>query len=275
MKAALTTLRLSAPAKLFVFGATIGPIVDSFHNQCLLRYDFAPVNIPWPETPASLNLKTFFEQDYLISSSWSVPLLLGFAYVVLGDILPRLFQWVLDSIATTDRAPQNQEQLRTKAIVAVLTTAAIIKLSQYFELHEPLASLAGSLPFVETSAQANYTVLLLAALFQWVLLDGSFAALLVAGITSIGGPLSELPFVANHFWVYLPQAVDYYPLANLPASFGVFAISLLGENYQNLGISSITGPCYFAVTMDAIALQRWFQSTREEEPVIRVDKKDN
>ena len=267
MKSVLPPLRPAASAKLFVFGATIGPIVDSFHNQCLLRYELAPISIPWPE--ATPSLKAVFEQDYLLSSSWSVPLLLGFAYVILGDILPRLLQWGLDSVimmkqsSISEKAPQSSEQLRTKAIMAVLTTAAIIKLSQYFELHQPLSLASASIPFVETSAQANYAVLILAALLQWLLLDGSLSALLAAGITSIGGPLSELPFVANNVWVYLSEAADYYPLENLPDSLGLVT-ALLGENYKDLALSSITGPCYFAVTMDAIALGRWFQSTADD-----------
>jgi hypothetical protein len=43
--------------------------------------------------------------------------------------------------------------------------------------------------------------------------------------------------------------------------------SILGDNYQDLALSSITGPCYFAVTMDAIALGRWFDlpSMNDEE----------
>ena len=65
-------------------------------------------------------------------------------------------------------------------------------------------------------ASANVLVMFAAALSQWAVLDGSLAALLAASITSVGGPLSELPFVANGFWHYLPQAGDYLPLANVP-----------------------------------------------------------
>ena len=35
---------------------------------------------------------------------------------------------------------------------------------------------------------------------------------------------------------------------------------LLGENYSELALSSITGPCYLAVTNDSIALGRWFDA---------------
>jgi len=36
-------------------------------------------------------------------------------------------------------------------------------------------------------------------------------ALFVAAMTSIGGPLAELPFVAHDFWQYLPQPVIAFP----------------------------------------------------------------
>jgi len=267
MKSMLPPLRPLASAKLFVFGATVGPIVDSLHNQCLLRYEFAPIHVSWPE--ALPGLKTFLEQEYLLSSSWSVPLLLGFAYVVLGDILPRVFQWILnaaidrrnESLTLVD-SPSNKNRLQTRAVVAVFTTAAIIKASQYLELHQPFDSLVSVLP---STAQANYAVLMFAALMQWYVLDGSFAALLAAAVTSIGGPLSELPFVANHIWTYLPQATDYFPLANIPDSWKAIARLIGGDKYQQLGISSITGPCYFAVTMDAIALSRYFTTGKDDE----------
>lgn len=250
----LPPLRAAASAKLFVFGATIGPIVDSFHNQCLLRYQLAPITIEWPESLS--RLAALLEQDYLLCSSWSVPLLLGFAYVVLGDLLPRLFQSLLPQQETSSQTQTSSDNLRAKAIWAVLSTAAVIKLSQYLELHQPFG--------VDGSAQANYISLLAATLLQWWYLDGTLPALLAAGITSIGGPLSELPFVANGFWEYLPQAADYLPLANVnvaAANGGSILPKLLGPNYQELALSSITGPCYFAVTLDAIALGRWFQST--------------
>ena len=271
MKSVLPPLRLKQSAKLFAFGATIGPIVDSFHNQCLLRYDFAPISVPWPTWPPKLN--EIFEQEYLFCSSWSVPLLLGFAYVVLGDVLPRVFQWLLDSIVANEftidfhkpveDVRQDYRKLRTKAIAAVLSTVGIIKASQYLELHQPLSSFIDAIPLADTSAQVNYAVLLLAGIVQWLLLDGTISALLAAAITSIGGPLSELPFVANGVWEYIPSAADYYPLANVPDSFG-FLAALLGERYQELALASITGPCYWAVTLDAIALGRWFQSTRDK-----------
>jgi hypothetical protein len=149
-------------------------------------------------------------------------------------------------------------KLKTKAIAAVLTTALIIKLSEFLETH---SNALDGIP-IDHVTDSNLAVMLVAAVSQWALLDGTPAALLAASITSLGGPLSELPFVANGFWHYLPQAGDYLPLAN--AELGNAATWLLGDKYQDLALSSITGPCYFAVTMDAIALGRWFDSSSEE-----------
>jgi hypothetical protein len=175
---------------------------------------------------------------------------LGVAYVVLGGLLPRLFQAGLDSmtIQTTRRLSWGTLELR--ALAAVATTALIIKMSEW---------LVNNPHFVDS--KAHIPVLLAAALAQWVLLDGTWAALLAASITSIAGPLSELPFVGHHFWHYL--AGDYHPLQHV--ELNNVMPWLLGTNqYQDLALSSITGPCYFAVTMDAIALGRWFDTNSED-----------
>jgi len=90
-----------------------------------------------------------------------------------------------------------------------------------------------------------------------------------ASLTAFGGPLSELPFVANGFWHYLPESADYLPLSgDLFRPGGVadaVASKILGEGYNGLALSSITGPCYFAVTMDAIALGRYFYGSSDDE----------
>jgi hypothetical protein len=242
----------STSAKLFATGATVGPIVDSLHNQCLLRYDMAQISLDWPTALAS-----FSDYDYFFCSSWYVVPLLGVAYLVLGGVLPRLFETLLESLPMPIKnirpAPSTGSELRTRAITAVATTALIIKLSEFLETN---AAVTDNVIPLERP-EAHILVMLIAALSQWALLDGTIAALLAATITSIGGPLSELPFVASDFWVYLDQAGDYLPLANIDSGL---LESLLGENYQNLALSSITGPCYFAVTMDAIALGRWFDA---------------
>jgi hypothetical protein len=258
----------STSAKLFATGLTVGPVVDSLHNQCLLQYDILPISLPWPEALAASQ-----PYEYFFCSSWTVPPLLGVAYVVLGGILPRLFQIGIDTIgsgdrndkATNEKPSSSAHELRTRAVVAVLTTAMIIKLSEFLETHQ--YALDG-LPIHVPHSEANLLVMFAAALSQWALLDGTLAALLAASITSVGGPLSELPFVANGFWTYLPQAGDYLPLAHVSSQPQLVASVLswlLGDDFRDLALSSITGPCYFAVTMDAIALGRWFDSTSDED----------
>jgi hypothetical protein len=116
-------------------------------------------------------------------------------------------------------------------------------------------------------------ILLIAALTQWIVLDGSLSALLSASITSIGGPLSELPFVGYGVWEYLDSSKDYFPLQNVQPNNPLLSFLLNDDNYSNLGLSSITGPCYFAVTMDAIALGRWFDSTSQIPDPTIDDKK--
>ena len=260
-----TTMRVlpspSTSAKLFATGFTVGPIVDSLHNQCLLEYDLSPIALAWPETLAAD--QTYYE--YFFCSSWTVPPLLGVAYVVLGGILPRLFQAGINIIgdANESRDPAKVTacaELRTKAVVAVLTTAMIIKLSEFLQTHQYALD---AFP-VQNVSDANLVVMFAAALLQWVLLDTTLAALLAASVTSIGGPLSELPFVANGFWHYLPQAGDYLPFAHISKQVGDALIWLVGDDYRDLALSSITGPCYFAVTMDAIALGRWFESSSDK-----------
>jgi hypothetical protein len=256
----------STSAKLFGVGATIGPVVDSLHNQVLLRYNIAPITIDWPSSWAGTSDSTLIATtaSHFFCSSWTVPPLLGVAYIVLGGILPRLFQKGINAVSPslTDQPSVDDSQnestlertLRWKAILAVLSTAAIIQLSDFWTTH-PDATRAVLGTLIEQPAEQHILALLLLAVLQWAALDGTLAALLVASITSIGGPLSELPLVAANVWTYLPSAADYTPLLNI--EWPLLA-SLLGDDYATLALSSITGPCYFAVTMDAIALARWF-----------------
>ena len=223
-------------AKLFGVGATLGPIVDSLHNQCLLEYDFAPIVVKW-----SLGSS---DTGYLFASSWAIPPLLGVAYVILGGILPRIIETLVNG---NEQAPTEKSVLANRAILAVTSTALIIKLSDILETNH------------FWNQEANLLVMLICALCQWTLLDGTLSALLIASIVSFGGPLSELPFIANGFWHYLDG--DYLPLANVDS---IHFEGLLGIDYKHLALSSITGPCYFAVTMDAIALGRWLAYTKEK-----------
>jgi len=250
--------------KLALTGATVGPLVDSLHNQCLLEYQKAMIDIPavaplTPQGGASSLPDIMIQQSdhlfYLIRTSWYVPPLLGVAYLVLGAILPRIISRLLAStVGAQDdggtsissilaSSPSVTMSSKAKAILAVSTTALIIKLSEILE----------TVSFFES--EINNEILFATALIQWFLLDCTISSLITATIVSVGGPLSELPFVANGFWRYLPQASDYYPLKDV--NWDVL-IWLLGDDYQELALSSITAPCYFAVTMDAIALARWF-----------------
>ena len=88
-----------------------------------------------------------------------------------------------------------------------------------------------------------------AALVQWAALDGTRGSLALALLAAVGGPVAEIPLMAGplaHAWHYLTP--DYFPLA------GVFPAAATPE----AGLEVITGPCYFAVTTDAIALYRFY-----------------
>ncbi|KAL7530167.1 hypothetical protein ACHAWF_003271 [Thalassiosira exigua] len=239
--------------KLFLVGSTVGPLVDSLHNQCLLAYDYLPITL-------TNQLATSTSSASLFCSSWAVPPLLGVAYIVLGYILPRDIESLFPSQGTAKDGTTNGiciEDLRNKAFLAVTTTALIIKLSEFLETHEAIG--LGSLFVLD--AQTNLGIMAAADAIQWALLDRTPVALLVATVTAFGGPLSELPFVANGFWHYLPESADYLPLSGdlfLSGVADTLASSVLGDGYKDLSLSSITGPCYFAVTTDAIALGRYF-----------------
>ncbi len=294
----MRTLSTSTTTKLFATGFTVGPIVDSLHNQCLLRYDFLPISLEWP-TAMQQNQNAFGDiiggsgvhtYPYFFCSSWIVPPLLGFAYVVLGGLLPRIVESILESpqsqngqeinppaspVMESPPSSPSSQQLRTRAILAVTTTAMIIKLSEFLETHPGVLENPGVLHSPTESISLSLLVMITASISQWALLDQSIVALLVATVTAIGGPLAELPFVGHGAWTYIEQAADYFPLQNLaPAAMASGASidsndlhlkisqALFGTiNYQDLALSSITGPCYFAVAMDAIALGRWFDTS--------------
>ena len=159
-------------------------------------------------------------------------------------------------------ANQTSEQLQTRAFIAVVTTALIIKLSDLLQTQSTALLPDGSYP----DSEQSLLIMLFAALSQWLLLDGTPAALLAASITSISGPLSELPFVALGAWHYIPSASDYLPLSSFAEGglLDTVASTVLGDGYDRLALSSITGPCYFAVTMDSIALGRWFDAQEKD-----------
>mmetsp|Transcript_27533 Transcript_27533/g.60597 ORF Transcript_27533/g.60597 Transcript_27533/m.60597 type:complete len:318 (-) Transcript_27533:1203-2156(-) len=297
----MRTLSSSTTAKLFATGATVGPIVDSLHNQCLLRYDVLPICLEWPATfqqkqnavvnfamSGDMNSGISDHCPYLFCSSWVVPPLLGFAYVILGGLLPRIVESVSGSLSTQKLSQKpspskartegsssysSPQQIRTRAILAVTSTALIIKLSEFLETHPDIFDNLNTAHGHPDVASLSLLVMIAAAALQWVILDGSVTALLVATVTAIGGPLTELPFVGHGVWTYLEGAADYFPLQSiLPNAITTTTVdsnSLLLQltqivfgtsNYRDLVLSSITGPCYFAVAMDAIALGRWFDT---------------
>ena len=129
----------------------------------------------------------------------------------------------------------------SRAILAVTSTCLIIKASELLIS----AGVSGAIALL---------LLMLLAFFQWAVLDGRLFALALALVAAVGGPLAELPLMWLGAWHY--TAPDYWPLA----AFGLGATS--GAAWA--GLSMTTGPCYFAVTTDAIALGRLFASWRRE-----------
>ena len=167
-------------------------------------------------------------------TSMLVPPLLAIAYVLLGHVLPSIAsKMVPTSLIAPLPLPRS-----IRVIAAVSSTAAIVRASAL------LADAGGG---------AGPLVLLCAmALAQWLLLDGSAASLALATAAAVLGPLAELPLMAAGGWEYIRP--DYWPLT--PLGLGPDS----GAGWA--GLSSLTGPCYFAVTTDAIALGRWLRGAR-------------
>jgi hypothetical protein len=266
-------LSLASAGRLFVTGATVGPVVDSIHNRCLLQYEYAPVNL-----------------EPFLHSSWIIPPLLGASYVILGMIVPRAVQRLVPESSSAQkygiRKTEKEPLLGVRAGQAVVSTILIIVLSLYLEttrtggdgVTDPTI-----LGFIPSNSFTNVLILSLAALGQWSWLDRTRTSLVSAVLAALLGPLCELPLCAHGLWHYLPQACDYYPLeallagmhsddaAGIASSGGaVDFVSnfVLGDDYdpRDLGLASITGPCYFAVTTDAIALGRWFDAQQQQPP---------
>jgi len=164
-------------------------------------------------------------------TSLLIPPLLALAYAVLGGLLPPLAMALVGGSSPLRGAPG------PTAALAVSSTVAIIKLSELLQL-------------AELPPPAALFLLAVPCVMQWRLLDGSRASLALALLAAVGGPLAELPLMKLGTWHYLVP--DYWPLAAW--SLGP------GSGNEWAGLSAITGPCYFAVTTDAIALGRWFGS---------------
>ena len=121
----MTALRLG------LVGSTVGPLVDSLHNQCLLAYGYLPITLQLDSAPP------------LFASSWVVPPLLGLAYIVLGYILPQMVDFVLpkperNGIASAGGDSTASSSLPVLAVLAVTSTALIIKLSEFLTTHDAI-----------------------------------------------------------------------------------------------------------------------------------------
>ena len=197
-------------------GGTLGPATDAIHNQVLLAYDVMPVQLP--------------VLGFVAKTSLIIPPLLAITYCLLGGIFPPLVAAVLG----TGRLPSSlvgSLPPERRALLAVASTATIIKISALLATSNVPASFAlGALCSL--------------ALMQWAVIDGSFASLALAVLLAVAGPLAEIPFMALGCWHY--TAPDYWPLAAI--GFGAET----GNPWA--GLSSLTGPCYFAVTTDSIAI---------------------
>mmetsp|Transcript_8314 Transcript_8314/g.8475 ORF Transcript_8314/g.8475 Transcript_8314/m.8475 type:complete len:299 (+) Transcript_8314:51-947(+) len=210
---------------LFAIGSVIGPLVDALHNKVLLQYDILPITLPF-------DLKT----------SLLIPPLLGITYVCLGIIFPSILSSIFPD-KLTEMKPLLNITISPiqKALLAIISTSFIIKLSGILYLTIP-------------SITSIYLILTSLVLLQWKALDGSYVSLILAIVVSFVGPIAEIPFMKLGAWHYLNP--DYWPLSLLASSLGP------GTGADWAGLSLITGPCYFAVTTDAITLSNSFKAMR-------------
>jgi len=173
-----------------------------------------------------------------------IPLLLAPSYVLLGAVLPAAVESVLGRgrlegvpLGRACTTPLDFLEPGARAALAVGSTILIIKLSEIL--------VAGGL-----STAASLAILFGACAVQWAVLDGAWASLALALAAAVGGPLAELPLMKLGLWHYIEP--DYFPLH---AVFGEASDAWAG-------LAGVTGPCYFAVTTDAIALGRWLGGRR-------------
>ena len=172
--------------------------------------------------------------------------------------------------------------LGVKAVLAVLSTAIIILISQYLILHpnESNYGIIDNTAVFESSdkLEQHLLILMTAAITQWAYLDGTLVAFVTASLTSVLGPLAELPFVAHDIWEYLPEAGDLYvPYQTIaPTSLpGQVLQGILGPDYASLTLNGVTAPCYFAVTMDAIAIGRYLTSIDDDDATAKQQRHQN
>lgn len=275
-------LKSGTSSKLFVSGATFGTAVtDCILTPQIAEYDFAPISIPAPAASESAvgmaaslsgasisSLSSTAATSYLFNSSWLVPPLLGMAYVILGSVLPRIITAALEALGgdketfRTESTPSPKTR-KALALSSLVITSLLVKLCEFCVTNRDVVAalpVLNSLPIPPDVALSTAAVVA-----TWVALDGTLPSLLLGIATYFGGPLSELPFIAAGAWHYVPEFADSFPLEFVDPN-GLVGRSLqflLGQSYPDLAMCSISNPCYFAITLNAIALGRWFDATDE------------
>lgn len=175
------------------------------------------------------------------------------ACTVLGAALP----WVLCTFVLPEglRGARVVDILRgaedgPRAAAAVAATAGIVALS---------------VPLHGWSDQGLATaVLWVAALGEWACLDGSVSTLLGGAMAGVLGPIAEIPLIGIGCWHYLQP--DYFPLLAVVEHGGAGGSGMEGEavrsSWSEIGIEGVTGPCYFAVCADSMAVYRYLSVFR-------------
>ena len=129
--------------KLMATGASVGTVVDSLHNQILLEYHVAPVQIMSPMTQSTAQLSTSISMSTAASpltshasnsgiwlaTSWTVPPLLAVAYLLLGAVLPRIIQKVITSVVVAGNDSSSESTTTARAATTTATTTTATKIT--------------------------------------------------------------------------------------------------------------------------------------------------
>jgi hypothetical protein len=165
--------------------------------------------------------------DTYLKTSAVVPPLLGVAYVVLGSLFPSFIGRVIP-----DPSPRIFDPA-FRALAAFVTLCLITRLS--------VVLLDASL-----SPPYAFAILSIAALSQWFLIDRRRSTLLLATVAAVGGPVAEIPMVAAGLWRYISPDI-FLPVPGLGP----------------VGLVSLTGPCYFATVVAAVAVGECLASLQQ------------
>ena len=123
---------------------------------------------------------------------------------------------------------------------------------------------------IDGGIENAFPLLAAAALAQWLVLDGSWAALGLGLLVGVAGPLAEIPFMELGLWYSsCVELVASTPRPRRVPECAAQRRHYLAPDYYPFGadapgLSSLTGPCYFAVTQDAAALGRLFDDSSPE-----------